>query len=519
VTKKDRQEFCLTDYEILQLARMVVTIEKQYTELKGHWSPMDIEWAKDGIDGKLYITQSRPETIHSQEDTAQSYELYSLQPTSAPTVIITGQSIGQKIVSGTARVIKNVKDIASVQPGDIIITTMTDPDWVQVMKQAAGIITERGGRTCHAAIVSRELGIPAIVGALNATTIIADGAPVTIDCSQGKTGFIYKDEIPFTTQTVQLNELPHLKTKLMVNIANPDTAFTVSKLPVQGVGLARMEFIINNTIKIHPLALLEPDKIETSAVRKKIEMLTAGYQDKREFFIDTLAQGIATIAAAFYPHPVVVRTSDFKTNEYRDLIGGDFFEPEEENPMLGFRGAFRYYNDRYKKAFALECAALKKVREVMGLVNVRIMIPFVRTITEAQKVIKELSDHGLVRGEYELQLVMMCELPSNVILIKEFGKYFDGFSLGSNDLTQLTLGVDRDSELLAGHFDERDPAVLALMDMAIQGAHETGKYIGICGQAPSDYPEIAQHLMDQGIDSISLNPDSVIPFLMKISQE
>ena len=513
VPENEQQLFSLTDKEILELVKATVTIEDHYTQLKGSWAPMDVEWAKDGVDGKLYILQARPETVHATK-VGTTFEQYALKE-KAPQPLLTGQSIGQKIATGVARVIKDVKDIVAVQEGDILVTQMTDPDWVPAMKKAAGIITERGGRTCHAAIVSRELGVPAIIGASLATTKIKTGQKITLDCSKGKTGFIYDGALKFETQTIELEKIPKLPVELLVNIADPDRAFTVSMLPVGGVGLARLEFIINNAIKIHPMALLQPEKVEDAAVKKQIDELTVGYTDKKDFFIDSLSQGIAMIAAGFYPRPVIVRLSDFKTNEYRNLIGGAYFEPVEENPMLGFRGASRYQHELYKDAFALECAALKKVRDGMGLTNVKIMVPFVRTTQEAEGVLNEMKRHGLQQGENNLEIIMMCEIPSNVVLIDEFSKQFDGFSIGSNDLTQLTLGVDRDSELLADIFDERDPAVKKMLRMAIEGAQKNKRPIGICGQAPSDFPELAEFLMEIGINSISLNPDSVLPFLMR----
>ena len=404
-----------------------------------------------------------------------------------------------------------------VQQGDIIITRMTDPDWVPVLKRAAGIITQMGGRTCHAAIVARELHIPAIVGAHDAMDLIKNGDTITIDCSQGSTGYVYEGEISYTKQEIVLEQIPKSPAQIMINLADPDRAFALSFLPVDGVGLARIEFIITNTIKIHPLALLFPEQVDKKT-QKKIDEITARYADKKQFYIDTLAQGIATIAAAFYPKPVIVRLSDFKTNEYRNFIGGCCFEPEEENPMIGFRGAIRYYSDRYNQAFALECAALKKVREQMGLTNVKIMVPFVRTLQEGKRVIKEMASHGLSQSN-GLNIIMMCEIPSNVILIDEFLQDFDGISIGSNDLTQLTLGVDRDSPLLTGVFDERDPAMKKMFEMAVAGAQRANKYSGICGQAPSDYPELGDYLISLGIQSLSLNPDSVIPFLMRYKDE
>lgn len=517
VASEDQKRFCLTDEEVLQLARMVLTIEEYYSGLKGHWCPMDIEWAKDGNDHKLYIVQSRPETVESQKQKETMLVTYALTPQAnvRPQIIASGLSIGRNIVSGPARVIVSASEIEQVLDGEILVTQMTDPDWVPAIKKAAGIVTERGGRTCHAAIVSRELNTPAVVGADDVTKKIKTGQLLTLDCAQGKIGHIFDGALPFTKTETSLAQLPKLPIELMVNMADPDGAFNVGLLPVDGVGLARLEFIINSAIKIHPMALIHPEKVIDISVAQKIAEITAGYTDKKQFFIDTVARGVAMIAAAFNPRPVIVRLSDFKSNEYRNLIGGSYFEPEEENPMIGFRGASRYYNDRYKQAFALECAALQKVRIDMGLANVKVMVPFVRTVQEAEKVLHEMGTHGLVRGKDGLEIFMMCEIPSNVILIDAFAKLFDGISIGSNDLTQLTLGVDRDSEILSQQFDERDPAVMQMLKMAIEGARRNNIHSGICGQAPSDYPEIADFVIKCGIDSVSLNVDSVIPFLMR----
>lgn len=520
VPRADQHKFALSDKEIIELAQFVVAIEKHYSVLGNSWSPMDIEWAKDAHDDKIYIVQARPETIYAGK-TALKLQQYVLSGDAKikKEVIVTGLSIGHKIVSGVARVVKGAQDIAQVRDGDIIVTEMTDPDWVPVMKRAAGIITDRGGRTCHAAIVSRELAIPAIVGTKNGTMAIKNGDIITLDCSAGATGTVYQGKLEYKIQETLLDTIPKLPVAVMVNIADPDSAFQTSFLPVAGVGLARLEFIISNFIKIHPMALVHPERVEDSKVRAEIDNLTALYTNKTDFFVEQLAQGVGMIAAAFYPRPVVVRLSDFKSNEYRNLLGGSYFEPIEENPMIGFRGASRYYNERYKEAFALECQALLRVRSVMGLKNVKIMIPFVRTVQEAQSVEDEMAVHGLVKGDDGLELVMMCEVPSNVIMIEEFSRYFDGFSIGSNDLTQLVLGVDRDSTILASLFDERDPAVKKMMAMAIAGAHKSGLYIGICGQAPSDYPEIAEFLIKAGIDSLSLNADSVLPFFMSCGKK
>jgi len=512
VTEDDQKKFALTDNEIIELARFVVAIEEHYSALKKSWSPMDIEWAKDGRDGKIYIVQARPETIYAgkKELVCQQYVLKN----ESEKIITTGLSIGHAIVSGVARVVKGAQDIARIHDGEIIVTEMTDPDWVPVMKRAAGIVTDRGGRTCHAAIVSRELGIPAIVGTKDSTKTIKSGEIITLDCSSGSSGAVYKGKVAYEIQEVCLGDIPQSSVTIMVNSADPDSAFKTSFLPVAGVGLARIEFIITNFIKIHPMALIHLEQVEDKRVRNQIIAITAAYKDKTDFFVEQLAQGIGMIAAAFYPRPVIVRLSDFKSNEYRNLIGGTYFESVEENPMLGFRGASRYYHEQYRDAFALECKALIQAREKMGLTNIKVMVPFVRTVQEAVKVVKEMTSLGLVRGNDGLEFVMMCEVPSNVILIEEFSTYFDGFSIGSNDLTQLVLGIDRDSTLVAPLFDERNEAVKRMMVMAIEGAHKRGKYIGICGQAPSDYPEIAAFLIEKGIDSLSLNADSVVPFLM-----
>lgn len=514
VLASEQKIFALTDNEIIELAQYVVVIEKHYSTLKKSWSPMDIEWAKDGEDGKIYIVQARPETIHTGNTiTMQQYSLKKSLATEEP--LVSGLSIGNKIVSGIARVVRNAQDISRVQAGDIIVTQMTDPDWVPVMKRAAGIITDRGGRTCHAAIVSRELGIPAIVGTQHGTKKIKNGDLITLDCFSGAVGAVYKGKREYTIEEISLTDIPVSPVPVMVNSADPDSAFQTSFLPVAGVGLARLEFIITNSIKIHPMALVHPERVKDKKTMHEIDAIIAAYTNKSDFFVEKLSQGIGMIAAAFYPRPVIVRLSDFKSNEYRNLLGGQYFEQEEENPMLGFRGASRYYHEQYQEAFALECAALVRVHQTMGLKNVKIMVPFVRIVEEAEKVTKEMAAHGLIRGQDGLELVMMCEIPSNVILIEEFSTYFDGFSIGSNDLTQLVLGIDRDSTLVAPLFDERNEAVKKMMVMAIEGAHRKNKYIGICGQAPSDYPEIAEFLIKAGIDSLSLNADSVISFLMR----
>jgi len=519
-SEQEKTSFSLTDQEVLTLAKYSIIIEDHYSHLRGKWSPMDIEWAKDGLDGKLYILQARPETVHAHQTGKDFLKLYALKDGEDKKIVskllAKGQSIGNKIVSGKANVVKSVEDIAQVQEGDVLVTQMTDPDWVPAMKKAAGIITDKGGRTCHAAIVSRELGIPAIVGSQDATEKIKTGQDITIDCSRGKTGYVYEGILPFelTDMPIESLKTDSIPTKVMVNISDPDSAFSLSFLPNDGVGLARIEFVISNFIKIHPMALIDLEKIDDENILKKIEHITRAYQDKKRFFVNNLAYGIATIASAFYPKTVIVRFSDFKSNEYRNLIGGIYFEAEEENPMLGLRGASRYYDDSYKPAFSLECEAIKKVRTEMGLDNVKVMVPFVRTVSEAEKVLQEMEKNGLTRGVNGLEIVMMCEIPSNVILIDQFSKLFDGFSIGSNDLTQFTLGVDRDSGILAPLFDERDDAVKKMMALSIEGALRNNRYIGICGQAPSDFPEIAKFLIAQRITSISLNSDAVANFLM-----
>lgn len=512
----DKQHmFTLTDQEVLQLARMVMTIEKHYSAYAGKAVPVDVEWAKDGFDGQLYIVQARPETVHSQ--TANSMELvqYALKDGVQPTVLHTGLAVGKNIASGRVRVLKSVADINQMQEGDVLVTTITDPDWVPAMKKAAAIITERGGRTCHAAIVSRELGVPAILGIEHATQLFKDGQEVTVDCSQGATGYVYEGLVSFEETRVRIDDIPDVPVDVYVNVADPSSAFKFSQLPVSGVGLARLEFVITYAIQIHPFALLYPDRVSDVATRALIDQVTCAYEDKTQFFVDTLAHNIGMIAAAFYPRPVIVRFSDFKSNEYRGLVGGVYFEPEEENPMIGFRGASRYYHPLYRPAFDLECQALKKVRDEMGLTNVKAMIPFVRTLTEARLVIETMAENGLRRGENGLEVIAMCEIPSNVLLIDEFSEYFDGFSIGSNDLTQMVLAIDRDSEVLRPLFDERDPAVKKMFEAAIKGARRNNVYIGVCGQAPSDHPELALEFIDWGVHSLSFNADTVVPFLMR----
>ncbi|MBI3546953.1 MAG: phosphoenolpyruvate synthase [Gammaproteobacteria bacterium] len=506
VPEAERQNFSITDNEAHELARFAMKIEQHYSTVAGRDMPMDIEWAKDGVDGKLYIVQARPETVRSRES-RNDYEAYYME--SRGDVLVSGKSVGRRIASGPARVILQVSDMAQLRPGEILITDMTDPDWEPVMKIAGAIVTNRGGRTCHAAIIARELGVPAVVGSGNATEVIASGMAVTVNCAEGDTGVVYRGRQKYRIDKISLDAANRPRTKLMMNLANPDQAFEHSFLPNDGVGLARLEFIINHSIQVHPRALLEYAKLD-STEQQYIDRLTAGYGDRRNYFIRRLAEGVGTIAAAFSPKPVIVRLSDFKSNEYALLFGGARFEPKEENPMLGLRGASRYYSDSFRESFALECAALKYVREDMGLTNVALMIPFVRSVDEVKQVLSLMRSYGLERGQTGLKIYLMCEIPANALLADEFLEHLDGFSIGSNDLTQLTLGVDRDSGLLSG-FDERDPAVLKLMALAIQAARRLGKYVGICGQAPSDYPAITTWLVRQGIESISLNPDSVVP--------
>jgi pyruvate, water dikinase len=506
---KERQALVLDNSEILQLARWACAIEAHYHK------PMDMEWAKDGISGELYIVQARPETVQSQKG-AGVLKAYKLKERGD--LLLTGLSIGDAIAAGKVCRVLSTKDIDQVEDDSILVTEMTDPDWVPIMKRVAGIVTDYGGRTCHAAIVSRELGIPAIVGTGEATRMLKSGQAVTISCAEGDQGNIYTGILEFEAVEVDLKDIPETRTQIMMNIASPAAAFRWWQLPAQGIGLARMEFIINNIIKIHPMALIHYDELEDRHAWKQIRELTQGYEDKRQYFVETLAQGIAKIAASQYPHPVIVRMSDFKTNEYADLIGGRQFEPKESNPMLGFRGASRYYSDRYREGFALECQALKRVRELLGFHNVLLMIPFCRTLEEADRVLEVLAENGLKRGEHGLELYVMAEIPANVILAEEFAQRFDGFSIGSNDLTQLVLGVDRDSSELAHLFDERNPAVKQMIRRLIDVAHQTGRKVGICGQGPSDYPDFAEFLVEAGVDSMSLNPDSVLQVKRHIAQ-
>ena len=513
VAPGDRAKLALTDDEVLELARWACIVEDHYSAKRGQHAPMDLEWAKDGITGELFIVQARPETVQSRKD-LDVLEAYILSTRSK--VLTSGRSVGAKIATGRVRVIKSAEFIGQFQEGEVLVTDKTDPDWQPIMKKAAGIITNRGGRTCHAAIVSRELGVPAIVGTEHGTEALKDGQMVTVSCAEGDTGFVYEGALPFEVERTDLKSLGKPRTKVMMNLANPEEAFALSFIPNEGVGLARMEFIISTYIKIHPLALIDFDKLADAQAKAEIERLTAGYADKPQFFVDKLAQGVAMIAAAFYPKDVILRLSDFKTNEYANLIGGKAYEPSEENPMIGFRGASRYYHPRYQAGFALECRAVKKVRDEMGLTNLKLMIPFCRTIDEGRKVQAEMEKHGLKRGQDGLEIYVMCEIPSNVILAEEFAEIFDGFSIGSNDLTQLILGVDRDSEIVAPIFDERNAAVKKMIAQVIATCRAKGRKIGICGQAPSDYPEFAQFLVEQGIDSISLNPDTVLKTTLAI---
>ncbi|MEY6432506.1 phosphoenolpyruvate synthase [Thioalkalicoccus limnaeus] len=508
VPDADRLRFSLSDDEVTALARQAVLIERHYGR------PMDIEWAKDGRDGQIYIVQARPETVQSRS--GQILERYQLRGTGP--VLTTGRAIGHRIGSGIAKVVASVRDMHRVEPGDVLVTDMTDPDWEPIMKRAAAIVTNRGGRTCHAAIIARELGVPAIVGCNDATDRIRDNQPVTVCCAEGDTGVIYAGQIPFEHKTIELAEMPEVPIKVMMNVGNPDRAFAFAATPNAGIGLARIEFVINNTIGIHPKALLNYENLPDE-LRTRIAPRIAAYPSPREFFVAKLAEGIATLTAAFAPNPVIVRMSDFKSNEYANLIGGRAYEPDEENPMIGFRGAGRYIAEDFRPCFEMECEALRRVRDDMGLTNLEIMIPFVRTIDQAKAVTEALAAQGLARGRNGLRLIMMCEIPSNALLADEFLEYFDGFSIGSNDMTQLTLGLDRDSSLVAADFDERDPAVKRLLAMAIDACRRHGKYVGICGQGPSDHKDFAEWLVAQGIDSVSLNPDTVIDTWLYLAEQ
>lgn len=506
-----RRQFSLSDADVEELARFALIIEKHYER------PMDIEWGKDGVDGKLYILQARPETVKSQEsrvDTLRRYRLKNKSP-----LLVEGRAIGQKIGQGVVRLIQDASEMDRVKPGDVLVTDMTDPDWEPVMKRAAAIVTNRGGRTCHAAIIARELGIPAVVGCGNATEMLKDGMQVTVSCAEGDAGHIYDGLLDIEIIDLALDKMPEAPVKLMMNVGNPELAFDFAQLPNEGVGLARMEFVINRQIGIHPKALLEFDRLDPE-LQATITDRIAGYASPVDFYVDKIAEGVATLAAAFWPKKVIVRLSDFKSNEYANLIGGSLYEPHEENPMIGFRGAARYIAPEFRDCFELECRAIRKVRDIMGLTNVEVMIPFVRTLTEAAKVVDILKEFGLERGKNDLRLIMMCELPTNAVLAEQFLEYFDGFSIGSNDMTQLTLGVDRDSGgPIAPTFDERDPAVKAMLHMAISTCRRLNKYVGICGQGPSDHPDFAKWLVEEGIETVSLNPDTVVETWLYLAKE
>jgi len=511
-TKEEREHFAISDDDVMVLADYAIKVENHYSKKAGYHKPMDMEWAKDGQDGHLYMVQARPETVQSQKK-GTILEIYQLKQRGK--VLVTGRAVGTKIGEGKAHYIPDIKHLDEFKEGEILVADTTTPDWEPIMKIASGIITNRGGRTCHAAIVSRELGIPAIVGAKRATEAIKNGIDVTVSCAEGETGFVYEGKLPFEVKRVDLSNLPKPKTEIMMNLGNPDQAFSLSDLPVDGIGLARMEFIINEYIKAHPMALKHPQKVDEET-KKELESLAVAYESMEDFFIKTLSEGVATIASSVYPKPCVVRMSDFKTNEYATLLGGKFFEPKEDNPMIGFRGASRYAHPSYEDGFALECKAMKRAREIIGMDNIILMIPFCRRVQEGQKVIDVMAKYGLKKGENGLKIYVMCEIPNNVIQIDAFSKIFDGFSIGSNDLTQLTLGVDRDSEIVAFDYDERDPGVLKMIELAVEGAKRNNRHSGICGQAPSDYPEVAEFLVRLGIDSMSLNPDSVLTTIQDI---
>ncbi len=511
-TPDERKHFCLSDEEVMVLAEYAIKVEQHYSEKAGFHKPMDMEWAKDGVDGHLYMVQARPETVQSQTS-GTLLRIYRLKEQGK--VLTTGRAVGTKIGSGKVHIVHDIKEMDSFKPGEVLVADITTPDWEPVMKIASAIVTNKGGRTCHAAIVSRELGLPAIVGSENATEVLQNGQEVTVSCAEGETGNVYEGKLKFDVKETDLSALEKTRTEIMMNLGNPDIAFSLASLPVDGIGLARMEFIINEYIKAHPMALKHPEKVD-NATRTALNTLAETYDSLEDFFIKRLSEGVATIAATVYPKPCVVRMSDFKSNEYATLLGGKFFEPEEDNPMIGFRGAARYAHPSYEEGFSLECAAMKRVRDEMGFDNVILMIPFCRRVEEGQRVIETMEKYGLKRGENGLKVYVMCEIPNNVISIDGFSKIFDGFSIGSNDLTQLTLGVDRDSEIVAFDYDERDPGVLKMIEMAVQGAKRNERHSGICGQAPSDYPEVAEFLVELGIDSISLNPDSVLSTLPKI---
>ncbi|HHO68524.1 MAG TPA: phosphoenolpyruvate synthase, partial [Gammaproteobacteria bacterium] len=507
VPEPDRMRYCISDEDVFTLADYAIKVERHYSEKAGQDRPMDMEWAKDGIDGELYMVQARPETVESQKQ-GNMLQQYHLREEGE--ILARGYAIGTRIAVGRARHIADVAHLNEFQPGEVLVADTTTPDWEPVMKTAAAIVTNRGGRTCHAAIVARELGIPAVVGCDNATETVPPGELVTVSCAAGDEGRVYRGALQYEVIETDLSDLPRPRTKIMINLGNPDLAFATSFLPNDGVGLARLEFIINEYIKAHPMALLHPDKVRDSATRKALETLITGYDDGADYFVRRLSEGVGTIAAAFWPKPVVVRMSDFKSNEYASLLGGADFEPQESNPMIGFRGAARYTHPAYADGFGLECAAMKRVRDDMGLTNVKLMIPFCRRVDEGRRVLDAMAQHGLARGDNGLEVYVMCEIPNNVVLIDAFAKLFDGFSIGSNDLTQLTLGVDRDSEIVSFDFDERDPGVKEMIRLAVEGARRNGRHSGLCGQAPSDYPEMAEYLVEIGIDSMSLNPDTVL---------
>jgi pyruvate,water dikinase len=506
VPAHDRARLVLNDDEALELARWALEIEDHYSGRAGRSMPMDIEWAKDGRTGELYIVQARPETVHGQAE-GQFMELYTLKGSGE--VLVRGKSVGAKVATGPVRVIDDLSELNTFQDGEVLVAAMTDPDWEPVLRRSAAVVTDHGGRTCHAAIVSRELGIPCVVGTDGGTKILQTGQEVTVSCAQSDEGLVYAGRIPYESEKIDLSTLPETRVPLMLNVGNPDNAFGVAQLPSAGVGLARIEFVVSSWIGIHPLALVHPERVTDREVRAEVRRRTAGYRSASDFFIDKLSSGVAVIAGAFYPRPVIVRLSDFKSNEYAGLLGGTQFELEESNPMIGFRGASRYYHERYREGFALECRALQRARDEMGLTNLKVMVPFCRTPDEGRAVLEEMAKHGLVRGQNELEVYVMCEIPSNVIRADDFSEIFDGFSIGSNDLTQLSLGIDRDSELLAPLFDERDPTVKRLIQMVVEAAHARGRKVGLCGQAPSDYPEFADFLVSAGIDTISLTPDAL----------
>ncbi len=515
VPEEEKSRLSLSDEEVILLSKWALAIEDHYSSVHGHDIAMDIEWAKDGRDNQMYIVQARPETVFSSK---QSKTFCTFTLNEQGQVLLDGRAIGERIGSGPVRLIRNKEELVHFKDGEVLVADMTDPDWEPVMKRAAAIVTNRGGRTCHAAIVSRELGVPCVVGTHKATEILQLQEKVTVSCAEGAQGKVYKGALSFSRNEFAIDDIPQIRTKVMINLGDPDQAFSLAQLPVDGVGLAREEFIIANEVKVHPLALTRFDSLVDPRAKAEVAFLTRDYKDKTAYFVDKLAEGVSTIAAAFFPRPVIVRLSDFKTNEYAGLLGGAQFEQQEDNPMIGFRGASRYYSDSYKDGFALECRALKSVRDEMGLTNVKIMVPFCRTVEEGKRVLAEMSSHGLNRGENELEVYVMCEIPANVILADAFSEIFDGFSIGSNDLTQLVLGIDRDSELVAASFDERNLAVKRMVTMAIQEAKKAGRKIGICGQAPSDYPEFASFLVEKGIDSISLNPDAVLKTISIIAQ-